>query len=197
LVDHLAEFTGASACYVGKVDKPIKGIKLGLKDDENDQAHHIAGSKPQIQFLYANDSSSEIMKEKILQQDEGVTFKLFIDEQTNATNPCIFDSVDGLPKHILIDEVVRNKDMHFYKVPKLGSYLAIKLEYNTCLFEEAYDSAVENYMLVNDQIREQETQKQEWEAEQKEKEEATEEGEEPEERNFQTFEYAPFKTSKV
>jgi hypothetical protein len=47
----------------------------------------------------------------------GVTFKLFQDDQTNATNPCIFDGVDGMPKHILIDEVVRNKDMHFFKVP--------------------------------------------------------------------------------
>jgi hypothetical protein len=28
--------------------------------------------------------------------------------------------------------------------------LAIKLEYMTCLFEEAYDLAVENYMTVNE-----------------------------------------------
>ena len=26
LVDHLAEFTGATACYVGKIAKPIKGV---------------------------------------------------------------------------------------------------------------------------------------------------------------------------
>jgi hypothetical protein len=44
LVDHLTEFTGASACYVGKVDKPIKGVKNGLLEDDNDQAHHIPGS---------------------------------------------------------------------------------------------------------------------------------------------------------
>jgi hypothetical protein len=61
LVDHLAEFTGASACYVGKVEKPIKGVKDGLKEDENDQAHHIPGAKPQIQFLYANESSKDII----------------------------------------------------------------------------------------------------------------------------------------
>ena len=66
LVDHLAEFTGASACYVGKVDKPIKGVKEGLKEDENDQAHHIPGAKSQIQFLYANDSSKDIIQDKIL-----------------------------------------------------------------------------------------------------------------------------------
>ena len=69
LVHHLAEFTGASACYVGKVDKPIKGIKDGLREDENDQAHHIKDSKPQIKFLYANENYHEVLSEQILQQD--------------------------------------------------------------------------------------------------------------------------------
>lgn len=62
LVDHLAEFTGASACYVGKVGKPIKPVG----EEENDMAHHIPGSKPEIQFLYANKSCEEVLKDKIL-----------------------------------------------------------------------------------------------------------------------------------
>jgi hypothetical protein len=38
--------------------------------------------------------------------------------------------------------------MHFYKVPRLGSYLAIKLEYESCLFEEALNAAVVDYVEV-------------------------------------------------
>jgi hypothetical protein len=38
--------------------------------------------------------------------------------------------------------------MHFFKVPRLGSYLAIKLEYNSCLNENAFDAAVKDYMDV-------------------------------------------------
>jgi hypothetical protein len=45
LVDHLAEFTGASASYIGYVTKPIKGVKQGLAEDENDEAHMIPGAK--------------------------------------------------------------------------------------------------------------------------------------------------------
>jgi len=30
-------------------------------------------------------------------------------------------------------------------VPRLGSYFAIKLEYNSCLFEKAFDAAVIDY----------------------------------------------------
>jgi len=38
--------------------------------------------------------------------------------------------------------------MHFYKVPRLGSYLAIRLEYESCLFEEALNAAVVDYQDV-------------------------------------------------
>ena len=36
LVDHVAENTGATAVYVGKIDKPIKGIKDGLAEDDDE-----------------------------------------------------------------------------------------------------------------------------------------------------------------
>lgn len=49
----------------------------------------------------------------------------------------------------MVPEVVREPKIHFYTVPRLGSYLAIKLEYNSCLFEEAFDDAVEDYTVIN------------------------------------------------
>lgn len=45
--------------------------------------------------------------------------------------------------------------MHFFKVPKLGSYLAIKLEYQSCLFEEALTVAVADYLDVRQRQKEQ------------------------------------------
>jgi uncharacterized membrane protein YcgQ (UPF0703/DUF1980 family) len=67
LVDHLAEFTGASASYIGFINKPIQGVKSGLlKEDADDTAHNIAGSKAEIQFLYASESCKEVMKDKVL-----------------------------------------------------------------------------------------------------------------------------------
>jgi hypothetical protein len=45
-----------------------------------------------------------------------------------------------------VKEVVREPKMHFYKVPRLGSFLAIPLVYNSCLFEEALDNAVQDYI---------------------------------------------------
>ena len=45
--------------------------------------------------------------------------------------------------------------MHFYRVPRLGSYLAIKLEYNSCLYEEAFDNAVKDNLEVKQKREEQ------------------------------------------
>jgi hypothetical protein len=50
----------------------------------------------------------------------------------------------------MIEEVVREKGIKYFKVPQLGSYLAIKLEYNSCLSEEAFDAAVDNYLEVEE-----------------------------------------------
>lgn len=76
--------------------------------------------------------------------------------------------------------------------------MAIKLEYMSCLFEEAYDAAVENYLTVNEQIKEQEIAKKEYEEEQKDKEEPEDGEQSPErEKEWETFEYAPFKTMKI
>lgn len=36
--------------------------------------------------------------------------------------------------------------MHFFRVPKLGAYLAIQLEYNSCLSERALDEAVLDFI---------------------------------------------------
>ena len=105
------------------------------------------------------------MEEATLQQTEGVTYNLFNEQVTNATDPTI-DEKDGNPKHIIVDEVVRNNKMHYFKVPRLGSYLAIKMEYQSTLFEEAYDTACENYVKVFNLNKQQEKDKKDFEEEQ-------------------------------
>lgn len=61
----------------------------------------------------------------------------------------IDETKDGVPKHIFVPDVVREKDMFYYKFPRLGSYMAVKLEFNSCLSEMAFDAAIENYNEVD------------------------------------------------
>ena len=68
-----------------------------------------------------------------------------------------------MPPYLTIPEVVSNKDLKFFKVPRLGSYLAIKLEYKSCLSEKAMDDAMaeeEKYMAAVADI---EAEREEWE----------------------------------
>lgn len=52
-------------------------------------------------------------------------------------------------KHVYIKEVVREKRMHFTRVPRLGSYMAIPFIYKSCLFDEALEEAVKDYEITN------------------------------------------------
>ena len=110
----------------------------------------IKGAKQQVEVLHAS-KDFNFLEEKTLQQDQGVTYRLFNDDFKAAKHPMIVDenTDTGIPKHIFIEDVVREPAMYYYQVPRLGSYLAIKLEYKSCLFEETYDAAVENYKEVD------------------------------------------------
>ena len=55
------------------------------------------------------------------------------------------DELMDLHYHIYVPEVVREPQIHFYRVPRLGAYMAIPLEYNSCLTEKALDQALNDY----------------------------------------------------
>ena len=70
-------------------------------------------------------------------------------------NPIVKEKVveEKLPQHLYVKEVVRDARIFYYKVPRLGIYMAIRLEYQSCLFEEAFDAGVLDLITVNEKIR--------------------------------------------
>ena len=48
-------------------------------------------------------------------------------------------------QHKYVPEVVRNPKMHYWKVPRLGSYLAIPMVYKSCLSVGSFTQAVEDF----------------------------------------------------
>mmetsp|Transcript_14809 Transcript_14809/g.10712 ORF Transcript_14809/g.10712 Transcript_14809/m.10712 type:complete len:99 (-) Transcript_14809:1533-1829(-) len=95
------------------------------------------------------------MVDKVLKEGQGLTFDLFleepaqeqqqeVDEQGNPIENMNPESI--YPKYLLVPEVVREPRMHFFKVPRLGSYLCVKLEYDSCQNEAALDAAFKNFM---------------------------------------------------
>lgn len=103
-------------------------------------------------------------------------------------------------RHILIPEVVREPKIHYYTVPRLGSYLAIKLEYNSCLNEEAFNESIGDYSIVNQKRADQDKEKKEYADQQEElKVEKQEAGDTyvPEKKVWPEYKYKDFKTKKV
>lgn len=51
-------------------------------------------------------------------------------------------------------EVVRQKnpEMVFHKVPRLGSYMAVPMVYNSCLFDDALEQAVADQVDVSQRL---------------------------------------------
>jgi hypothetical protein len=56
--------------------------------------------------------------------------------------------------------------MHFYRVPRLGSYMAVPLEYDSCLSAAALDAAVTDFLSLNQAREAQQKEREEWEEEQ-------------------------------
>ena len=107
------------------------------------------------------------MVDQVLAKGSGLTFDVFNDKVDDDGKPVDSEELN----HILVKEVVREPRMHFYKVPRLGSYLAIRLEYESCLSVEAYNEGVKDALSCRDRILEQEAAKEEHEAKEKQRKE--------------------------
>lgn len=169
MADIIKEFTSATAVYIGKLVSPNKAIK----DDDDDKAHIDGDAAQIIHYLKATDGH-EFLVDKILKQDQGLTFDVFrdVEEKPEGSEDKGDAEEDGgaiqtkpkepeeiLPKSVFVKEVVRESRMHFFKVPRLGSYLAVRLEYKSCLFEESLDAAVSDYLEIKQRLHEQEVEK--------------------------------------
>ena len=90
--------------------------------------------------------------------------------------------------------------MHFFRVPKLGSFLAILFSYQSCQEEESLEGAYEDYVACQHKREEQEKEKAEWaEKVQEEREEKEKEGEAYEEpaKEWEEIKEATYKTHAV
>jgi hypothetical protein len=56
--------------------------------------------------------------------------------------------------HVYVPEVVREPSMHFYRVPRLGAFMAVPLDYNSCLFEKSLDQSIQDHLSYLKQIDE-------------------------------------------
>lgn len=214
LTDNLTELTNyihrnikATGVYIGQLDPPMKPIK----DDDDDTAHIDAEAPLVIKFKHANKDHEEFMIDAVLTNDQGIAHGLFREgEEEGEAEAAAEDEEDPDVKKVAkvidilttskfkyIPEVVEEPKIHFMKVPRLGSFMAIPLVYNSCLFEASLDNAIEDWTEVSAQMAVQNEEKKEYDAEQDAiKEDRVKAGEEyvPEAREWPEIEAKPFDT---
>ena len=191
LLNHLQKFTNSSAVYIGKLVSPKKEIK----DGDDDFAHIDETSDKIITFSHSNEEH-DFLVDKVLNKGDGLTFDVFADKFDEEGVKIVGEDLE----HVLIKEVVRENRIKFFRVPKLGSYLAIRLEYNSCLFVESYNDGVRDALSVRKLAQEQEEARREHdekEAERKEECDANDQEYEYDAGEWPEIEAKPFTTQSI
>lgn len=101
-----------------------------------------------IKFKFASEDHADLIG-KNLAPSVGVTHDVFAKEYQEANSDLAAAAETGTLlesfKHLLIKEVVREPRMHYWKVPRLGSYMAIPMSVKTTLSVDTLQKSIEDY----------------------------------------------------
>lgn len=149
--EYLKEKVNATGVYIGILERQ----KRTITEEDSDNAHEDESLPIQIRYVAVN-KSSEFMRNKTLIQDLGpITFSIW-----NKPAPEVPESeeqIEGpIEGYTFVEDVVRNPEMFYFGVPKLGSYIALPCSYFSCLFEEAFINGFNDYLECSKKRQEQE-----------------------------------------
>ena len=173
ICERLKTLTNATGCYIGIYDQKRRRVK-----EEDDTDGHLDPSGTKVLRYIAWNDDHAFLDDKCLEPNEGVTFDLITPkaQQNNPENQQekpdeqkgelkkedmeikLEDSI----KSLLIDDVVNENRIKFFREPRLGCYLALDLTYKTSLSYNSLLSAIQctkNYQTAKE---EQEARKKEW-----------------------------------
>ena len=179
ICERLKTLTNATGCYIGIYDQKRRPVK-----EEDDIDGHLDPSGTKVLRYIAWNDDHNFLDDQCLEPTEGVTFDLITpkaqgtqenqqeknDEQkneanneTNKENP-----IEENIKTLLIEDVVNENKIKFFREPRLGCYLALDLTYKTSLSYNSLLSAIQCTKNYETAKEEQEARKKEWSEKQEE-----------------------------
>lgn len=166
------ENTNATGCYIGKLEYPYKEIA----EDAGENDHLDTESPEIIKFIFSNIDHRSKVCGTSLKPGQGITHNVFTEEFTTSneqinvypdeSEEADYSTIVQQYKHLFVDEVVREEKMHFWNVPRLGSFIAIPLVYKSCLSVESFQKAYDDLNVYNEAVAKQEEEKADHEANQ-------------------------------
>lgn len=139
---------------MGHLNHPSKTI---TEEDEDSNAHLQTGQPKVINYIGSSKSHASLMRGKTLEVEKGLTaaaFNLSLDDEEPQAEPQAGEEggADVPPgglvkekkeKFVYVPNVVKNESIHYFRLPKLGSYIAVPLQYNSYLKETIFDAALD------------------------------------------------------
>lgn len=192
----LKRLTKATGCYLALFDFKRKPVH-----EDDDETAHIHQSNTKVIRYVAWCDDHEFLHGKCLEPNTGVTYTLFQvvpqnaeqiqQEQVNnennqqqqgnvtgskAGNADKKDEVveEELPS-LLIDDVVNDSRMQFFREPRLGCYFAVDITYQSSLSYVSLRSAIDAKKDYLEKKKEQDQRYEEWKKRKEEKEKELEE----------------------
>ena len=173
ICERLKTLTNATGCYIGIYDQKPRPVK-----EEDDMDGHLDPSGTKVLRYIAWNNDHAFLDDKCLEPNEGVTFDLITPKPQEPNQEIKQDNPDGQKtelkkeeteikledtiKNLLIEDVVNENRIKFFREPRLGCYLALDLTYKTSLSYNSLLSAIQctkNYQTAKE---EQEARKKEW-----------------------------------
>ncbi|KAL4484274.1 hypothetical protein ABPG72_006385 [Tetrahymena utriculariae] len=155
----LEERKGLTGVYVGFKDFQVKKIN---EDEEDEKAHLDQDKDKVINYIGYSSSQKEIMAGKTLSAKEEESFTAAVFKEPEPRNE--EDESPIPPTYVYVPDLVKEPRMSYFKIPKLGAYIAFPLKYKSYLKEEFFNDALtkrQEFQVEHDK----------WETEKKEKEE--------------------------
>ena len=178
ICERLKTLTNATGCYIGIYDQKRRPVK-----EDDDMDGHLDPSGTKVLRYIAWNEDHNFLDDKCLEPNEGVTFDLITpkaqgspqenqqekEEQKNELNKEQKEkSIEDSVKSLLIEDVVNDNRIKFFREPRLGCYLALDLTYKTSFSYNSLLSAIQCTKNYETAKAEQEERKKEWSEKQEE-----------------------------
>ena len=156
ICQRLKTLSKATGCYLGIYDLKRKNV-----EEDDDETGHIDPSNVKVLRYIGWNDDHNFLEGQYLEQNQGVTFDLIFPQQKPAQQegeneqsnqekksvPQVDKKKEELSKEpelnsLLIQDVVNETRMKFFKEPRLGCYLALDLTYKTSLNYNSLLSAI-------------------------------------------------------
>ena len=190
ICQRLKNLINATGCYIGIYDLKRRPV---MEDD--DETGHIDPSNTKVLRYIGWNDDHKFLDGKYLEQNQGVTFDLILPQQKNQppaegeNNPNPNNNQEQKPPEgqppvvqekkedvkledtiqtLLIEDVVNENRINFFREPRLGCYLVLDLTYKTSLSYASLLSAIQCTKNYEEAKAAQEQRKKEWSDQQEE-----------------------------